>query len=111
MSKKRQAGVAPQPIAAPAQTTNPTTLSLASPLKIQFDSDSQLRITVVTPEKPPAPLNRWIHPNQFAVRGMPAFPVVGVVGYRSKPAIVCQCRFDCWKIGLRSKLWMFLRHA
>jgi hypothetical protein len=60
MSKKRQAGVAPQPIAAPAQTTNPTTLSLVSPLKIQFDSDSQLRITVVTPEKPPAPLNRWM---------------------------------------------------
>jgi hypothetical protein len=60
MSKKRQAGVAPQPIAAPAQTTNPTALSLASPLKIQFDSDSQLRITVVTPEKPPAPLNRWM---------------------------------------------------
>jgi hypothetical protein len=58
MNKKRQAGAAPQPIAAPAQTDDPITLSLASPLKIQFDADSQLRITVVTPEKPPAPLNR-----------------------------------------------------
>jgi len=60
MNKKRQASGAPQPIAAPAQTADPITLSLASPLKIQFDSDSQLRITVVTPEKPPAPLNRWM---------------------------------------------------
>jgi hypothetical protein len=60
MNKKRQSSGAPQSITAPAQTTDPITLSLASPLKIQFDSDSQLRITVVTPEKPPAPINRWM---------------------------------------------------
>jgi hypothetical protein len=60
MNKKRQASGAPQSTTAPAQPPNSTTLSLASPLKIQFDSDSQLRITVVMPEKPPAPLNRWM---------------------------------------------------
>lgn len=58
MNKKRRARGAPRPTAAPAQTANPVTLSLASPLKIQFDSGSQLQVTVVTPEKPAAPLNR-----------------------------------------------------
>jgi len=58
MNKKRQARGAPRPSAAPAQTANPITLSFTSPLKLQFDSDSQLQVTVVTPEKPPAPLNR-----------------------------------------------------
>jgi len=58
MNKKRQARGAPQSSAAPVQTTNPITLSLASPLKIQFDSGSQLQVTVVAPEKPSAPLNR-----------------------------------------------------
>jgi hypothetical protein len=58
MSKRRQASGAPQPTA--AQPANPITLSLNSPLKIQFDAGSQLQITVVTPEKPPAPLNRWM---------------------------------------------------
>jgi hypothetical protein len=58
MNKKRQTSGASQSTTAPAQTANPITLSLASPLKIQFDAGSQLQITVVTPEKPPAPLNR-----------------------------------------------------
>ncbi len=58
MKRKRQARGAPQSSAAPAQAPNPITLSLPSPLKLQFDPNAQLQITVVTPDKPDTPLKR-----------------------------------------------------
>ena len=56
MKRKRQARGAPPSSAAPAQTTDPITPSLPSPLTLQFDPDAQLQVTVVTPEKPNAHL-------------------------------------------------------
>jgi hypothetical protein len=58
MKRKRQARGALQSSAAPAQTTNPVTLSLPSPLKLQLDPNAHLQVTILTPEKSPPPLTR-----------------------------------------------------